>query len=167
MILSAIAAQAQNRVIGKNNQLPWDIPGDLKYFKEKTKGHVIIMGRKTFESFGGRLLPNRKHIVLTQQKNYSVPAGVECYGDLQEALDYVEENLLVQWPKEVFIIGGAEIYARSLSVLDRIYLTEIEKSFEGDTYFPLFDKEIFKEVSRQRHDFDPPYSFVIYERIKK
>lgn len=163
MIKSIIAAVAENNVIGKNNDLVWHLPADLKYFKETTKGHFVMMGRKTFESFG-KPLRNRTHIIITRDKNYSYP---DCYvvHNLQEAYDIAEKNN----QQEIFILGGAEIYRQSIDQTDRLYITEIRESFDGDTFFPEINKNKWKEV--ERNDFEPdeknkyPYSFVRYERV--
>ena len=138
-MLSIIVAKAKNNIIGKENKLIWHIPDDLKRFKELTTGHNIIMGRKTFESLGG-ILPNRKHIVFTQN------------------------------PEENFVIGGAMIYNLLMPYVTKMYVTEIDKDFDGDTFFPKINTEIWKEVSREKgpsddkNDFD--YDYVTYERVK-
>jgi len=164
MILSAIAAAATNRVIGHNGCLPWSIPEDMEYFKAKTKGHIIIMGRKTFESFGGKLLPNRLHVILTMQKDFSFP-GTYVFHEIRQTLRFCSARVS-DWNDEVFVIGGAEIYSLFLPYTKRIYLTEIEEAFEGDTYFPEFDRSVFKEQSRERRSGPPPFSFVLYERFE-
>lgn len=147
MILSLISAMSKNRVIGLNNSLPWDIPEDLKYFKDQTKGKIMIMGRKTFDSLPG-LLPKRFHVVISRTEKSTDNNLVKFVKTLEEAIDYSEFLLKNQnWPEEVFIIGGGEIYKQSLSVANKIYLTEIENEYKGDTFFPEFDKEIFKKIS--------------------
>jgi len=168
MILSAIAAMAQNRVIGKDNKLPWNLPEDLKYFREKTKGHILIMGRKTFESLG-KPLPQRFHIVITRQENYrfSDPM-VEVVHDLNSAIE-LAHMLASKYQKkfgdEVFIVGGGEIYLQSLEVIDRLYLTVIEKDFEGDARFPEFSSQQFKLSQQERHEGPLPFSFNTYQRV--
>lgn len=164
MILSAIAAMAKNRVIGKNNQLPWHIPEDLKFFRESTKQKIIIMGRKTFESLP-KPLPNRLHIVITRQSDYKTNfCDVQVVNSLDAALE-LAQALIPKWPEEVFIVGGAEIYKQSLPRLDRIYLSVIDQSFEGDAYFPEFEDQSWKLANEVK----PPSltSFVIktFERI--
>lgn len=162
MILSAIAAAAANRVIGRNGDLPWNIPEDMEYFRAKTKGHIIIMGRKTFESFGGKLLPNRLHVILTQQKDFSFP-GTHVFHEVRQALRFCSARA-AGWNDEVFVIGGAEIYHLLMPFTSRIYLTEIDEAFAGDTYFPEIDPKEFKEVRRERRPGPPPFSYVIYEK---
>jgi dihydrofolate reductase len=166
MILSAIAAMAKNRVIGKNGDLPWKIPEDFKFFKEKTSGHIMIMGRKTFESLG-KPLPKRLHVVVTRQKDYApegalIARSVEHAVEICRALLHGEKN---EWPEEVFIIGGGEIYREMLPVTDRIYLTEIQEAFDGDAKFPEFSKTEFSEIERSHRDQPVAFDFVTYERV--
>ncbi|MES2963338.1 MAG: dihydrofolate reductase [Bdellovibrionota bacterium] len=161
MILSAIAAMAKNRVIGSNGDLPWRIPEDFKFFKTKTSGHIMIMGRKTFESLGGPL-PNRLHVVVTRQKDYA-PEGAIVFHSVKEAVDYCRTQT-AKWGDEVFIAGGGEIYKEMLPITDRIYLTEIDKEFPGDARFPEFSKSEFKEIDRSHRDQPVPFDFVTYER---
>jgi dihydrofolate reductase len=161
MILSAIAAMASNRVVGKNGDLPWRIPEDFKFFKDKTTGHIMIMGRKTFDSLKGPL-PKRMHIVVTRQKDYN-PEGAVVVHTIEEALETAKAQLGL-WPDEVFIIGGGEIWKQTMSIMDRIYLTEIKKPYEGDATFPEFDKNVFKEIERRPRTEPEPFDFVIYER---
>ncbi|PIR22464.1 MAG: hypothetical protein COV44_07810 [Deltaproteobacteria bacterium CG11_big_fil_rev_8_21_14_0_20_45_16] len=139
MILCAIAAMARNRVIGKLGQLPWHISEDLKFFKQKTSGRTIIMGRKTFDSLG-RPLPHRRNIVLSRDQTW-MQEGVEVFSSLDQALETIERQAFKT--EEVFVVGGAEIYKQSLNRLNRIYLTLIEQEIEGDTYFP----DVLKEAS--------------------
>lgn len=168
MKISLIAAVAENQVIGRSNDLPWHLPDDFKFFKEKTKGHPIIMGRKSLESLG-KPLPKRTNIVITRDPN-RIPAtykdqGVVIVDSLEKALNVakqVEEN-------EIFVIGGAEIYTLALPLATTLYLTEIRQSYEGDAYFPQFDKNEWQEVSRQHHSADErhraSFDFVTYELI--
>jgi dihydrofolate reductase len=162
MILSLIAAMARNRVIGINNKLPWHIPEDLKFFRNKTKGHMMVMGRKTFESFPG-LLPGRLHVVITRQKDYAAD-GAQVFSTIMDAIDYCRTQT-AQWGDEVFIIGGGEIYRETLAYADRIYLTEIQQEVEGDAVFPEFDKSEFKETERIHRSEPVPFDFVTYDRI--
>jgi len=163
MILSAIAAMAQNHVIGKNGDLPWRIPEDFKFFKDKTSGHIMIMGRKTFESLGGPL-PKRLHVVITRQNDYE-PDGAHVVSTIGEAMDYCQAQTdSGAWPEEVFIIGGGEIYKQMLGVTDRLYLTEIQQDFEGDAKFPEFSADDFEEVARVNRSQPVPFDFVTYER---
>ncbi len=163
MITSMIAAMAKNRVIGLDGIMPWHLPNDLKYFKATTLGHHIIMGRVTFESFAKkRPLPGRPNIVLSRNPDYEED-GVIAKTSLQEALEFCSE----QGETEAFIIGGSQIYTEGLKVADRIYLTEIEAEFEGDTFFPEFGT-VWKEVTRHHCEPDERNSylhdFVVYER---
>jgi dihydrofolate reductase len=163
MILTAIAAMAKNRVIGANGDLPWRIPEDFKFFKDKTTGHIMIMGRKTFESLGGPL-PNRLHVVITRQKDFD-PDGAHVFSTIGDALEFCSEQTdSGAWPEEVFIIGGGDIYRQMLDSTDRIYLTEIQKEFEGDTKFPEFSADDFEEVARTHRTQPVPFDFVTYER---
>lgn len=163
MILSAIAAMAKNRVIGAAGDLPWRIPEDFKFFKEKTSGHIMIMGRKTFESLGGPL-PNRLHVVITRQKEYR-PEGAIVFHTVKEAVEYCRSQT-AKWGDEVFIAGGGEIYKEMLPITDRIYLTEIQKDFPGDAKFPEFSKVEFKETDRRHREQPVPFDFVTYERAR-
>jgi len=158
--ITLIAARARNGVIGSNNQIPWKIPGELAYFKRMTMGHPIVMGRKTWESIG-RALPGRRNIVVTRNGSY-VAAGAEIVTGLDEAL------ARAGGAAEIFVIGGAQLYAEALSRAHRILLTEIDADFSGDTFFPAVDLSQWREVRRERH---PPagdrpfeFSFVDYER---
>jgi len=138
-MITLIAACSKNRVIGKDNQLIWKVPGDLKRFKELTTGHPVLMGRKTFESIG-RPLPNRTNIVITRDKNWK-NEGCLVYNNWEEVLPIFEKENL-------FIIGGGEIYKTMIELADKIELTLIDKEFEGDTYFPEIKGE-WKEEKRE------------------
>jgi dihydrofolate reductase len=157
MIVSIIVAIGENNAIGKNNQLLWHMPNDLKHFKDVTSGRTIIMGRKTFDSVG-KPLPKRRNIVVTRQ-DITIP-GCEVVKSIEDGL------ALCKGEDEVFIGGGAEIYKLAMHLTDRIYLTIIHKSFDADTFFPEIDRKEWKEVSRQ--DFQPdeknplPYSFITF-----
>nr|AIA18965.1 Dihydrofolate reductase [uncultured bacterium] len=138
MIILGPVAIARNNVIGKNNELPWYIPEDLKHFKELTTGHTVIMGRKTYESIIARLgkpLPNRRSVVITSNTEYPVAEGVVKYTNLEEAIAAEDGP-----DKQVFLIGGQRIFAEGLQFANTIYTTEIHKDFDGDIYFPEFDK---------------------------
>jgi dihydrofolate reductase len=160
MRLSAIVAMAANRVIGANNQLPWRLPADLARFKRLTMGHTLILGRKTYESIG-RPLPGRTFVVVTRQRDYA-PAGVKVAHTVDEAL------ALSQGDEEVFIAGGAELYAQTMDRLNRLYLTRIERDFPGDTYFPEVDLSGWKLIEQEHHPASGPdslpYAFLTYER---
>jgi len=137
--ISIIVAMAMNRVIGVNNALPWHLSADLRRFKALTMGHHIIMGRRTFESIG-RILPGRTNIVLTRNKSYR-PAGLSIARDLAEA------RALSAKDDEVFVIGGEQLFREALDVADRIYLTCIDKEFEGDSHFPEIKNEAWRSTS--------------------
>lgn len=165
MIISQIAALAQNRVIGRNNDLPWKLPDDMKFFMNTTKGHHVVMGRKNYESLHEKYkpLPNRVNIVVSRQKDYHAP-GCQLVHNISDAIEIARKA----GEPELFIIGGAEIYKQSLSQSNRLYLTEIHASIEGDTFFPEVSKSEWKEVSRIPHSADDrhayAFDFVIYER---
>jgi len=174
MIVSLIVAVSKNNVIGSAGQLPWHLPDDFKRFKKITEGHPVIMGRKTYESIG-RPLPDRENIVITGQRDY-VAEGCRVVHSLSEALmRFVGSN------EEVFIIGGGQIYRQyfelpsELEVLlnttaDKIYLTRVDVSLEGDTFFPSLPPEKWRKVSREEHPADTKhkfaFTFLVYERVK-
>ncbi len=154
-MLSIIVAASENNVIGKNNQLLWHLPDDLKHFKATTKGHHVIVGRKTYES-QGRPLPQRTNIIVTRNRNYNAE-GCIVVDSLDKALN------LTQQDDEPFIIGGEQIYRMALPLVDRIYLTWVHAEFEGDTFFPELDMQHWKEISRKYYPKDDrnEYSFSI------
>lgn len=166
MIISLIAALAKNRVIGKNNDLPWRLPDDMKYFMETTQGHCVIMGRKNYDSLPKKFKPltNRTNIVVTRQQNFKAEGCIVVHS-IEDALAIAREQ---KEEEEVFVMGGAEIYAQALPIAHRLYLTEIEVEIEGDTFFPAVDHGVYKELSRRNHGVDQkhPYAFdfVVYER---
>ncbi len=163
MNISAIAAVAKNNVIGHQNGIPWYLPADFKYFKKITTGHPIIMGRNCYESIG-RPLPNRTNIIITRDPFYLV-SGCVVVHSIEEALMYAEDLDA----EEVFIIGGGEIYSRTVHLWSKLFLTEVDLEPEGEIFFPQlnFDAE-WQEVSRENHLADEKnehnYSFVVYER---
>lgn len=165
MIVSLIAALAKNRVIGKNNDLPWHLPNDMKYFMDTTKGHCVIMGRKNYESIPTKFrpLPNRTNIVVTRQKDFSA-AGCTVVHSLEAAMAVAKDKN----EPEVFVIGGAEIYSLAMPLAHKLYLTEIQADIEGDTYFPSIDTNSFKEISRVHHTKDSKhvfdFDFVVYAK---
>lgn len=165
MKISMIAAMGQNRVIGKDNDIPWHLPDDFQYFKKMTEEHYVLMGRKNYESLPPKFkpLPNRPNVVITRNKNYDAP-GTTVVNSLEAALEVAKSNN----EPEVFIIGGGEIYKLGLEYADTIYLTEINGEFEGDTIFPHFDQKEWAEVSREHHGTDErhlfSFDFVIYEK---
>ncbi|MFT6310209.1 MAG: dihydrofolate reductase [Porticoccus sp.] len=156
-MLSLIVARASNGVIGKNNQLPWYLPADLKYFKAVTMGKPIVMGRKTFESIG-RPLPGRQNIVVTRNADFT-SSGITVVHSVEAAIAAANDV------EEIMLIGGSELYKRSLPLVDRIYLTEIHQDFDGDAHFPPLDSQ-WREISREDHVSDDglAYSFCIFEQ---
>jgi dihydrofolate reductase len=166
MTLSHIVAAAANDVIGVNNDLPWDIPEDMKFFREKTKGKALIMGRKTFESVG-HPLPNRLSVVVTRQKNYPSPSPlVVIQPDLKSAIEYCRGQTS-KYGDEVFIIGGGEIFKESMPIVDMIYLTRIHRDFPGDVVYPKIDPGTFELVEQRDREAPVPFSFLTYVRKKK
>ncbi len=165
MMVSAIVAMAKNRVIGQDNQIPWYLPADLKYFKKTTLNHHIIMGRKSFESIG-RPLPKRTNIIITRNPFY-IATNCLVVNSLESALALAHEN----GEEEAFIIGGGEIYRMSMPLLDRLYLTEVDLEPEGSVFFPEFDWSEWELVSEEAHAPDEknemPYVFKVLERKKK
>lgn len=165
MKISLIAAVAHNHVIGKDNDLPWHLPDDMKFFMQTTKGHHCIMGRKNYDSIPEKFrpLPNRTNIVVTRQREFKAP-GCLVVHTLKRAFEIARNN----GEGEVFVIGGAEIYRASMEVADILYLTEIQADIEGDTYFPFFDKQHWQETSRKHHPTNDrhayAFDFVTYVR---
>lgn len=165
MTISMIAAMAQNRVIGRNNDLPWHLPDDFQYFKSTTAGHYVIMGRRNFESLPQKFrpLPGRPNVVISRNPDYEA-TGAEVVTSLEEAIALARQN----GETEAFIIGGGEIYRLGLGICDRIYLTEIHGEVAGDTHFPEMDLTLWKSVSRVHHPADArhayAFDFVIYEK---
>ena len=164
-MLSIIVAKAKNNIIGKNNKLIWHLPEDLKHFKRLTTEHTIIMGRKTFESLG-RVLPNRKHIVFSQNPDFKVnDENVKVVRSEKQKQDLIEHK-----ENESIDIGGALIYNLLMPYVNKMYVTEIDEEFEGDTFFPIIDEKTWKEVERikgiKNEDNNLDYDFVTYERIK-
>lgn len=160
MIISIIAAVADNMVIGINNSLPWNLPADMEYFRKTTFGKPIIMGAKTFESIG-KALPGRKNIVLSNVPDYKAK-GCVVTGSIEEALKQTEGS------EEVMVAGGASVYRQFLPLANRLYLTFIHYNFEGDSFFPEFDRNEWQEVKRidnkadENNAFD--YSFLVFEK---
>ena len=156
--INLIAALARNGTIGRDGQIPWHLPGEQAYFRKVTLGHPIVMGRKTWESIG-KPLPGRRNIVVTRTN--SAAPGAEVAGSLQDALIRVADV------PEVFVIGGAQLYAEGLRHAHRLLLTEIDADIAGDTFFPAFDRSAWRETRREAvaaADGRPSYAFVIYER---
>lgn len=165
MTLAHIVAVAANDVIGTNNTLPWDIPEDMKFFREKTKGKALIMGRKTFESVG-HPLPHRLNVVVTRQKDYPASAeNVVIKPDLHSAIEHCK-GLVSKYGQEIFIIGGGEIFRDSMDLVDVIYLTRIHQDFPGDIVYPKIDESRFELVERRDRTEPVPFSFLTYARRK-
>lgn len=162
MILSHIVAVDQKNGIGKNNTLLLSIPEDMKHFRETTKGKILIMGRKTFDSLG-KPLPGRFHIVVSRQSLISDQPLVCFVSSLDEAYKKAE-SLISQWPDEVFIVGGAEIYKQSLAKTDRIYLSKIEKTFDADTFYPQVNWDEFELEKQTHYETSPKFSMNLYCR---
>jgi dihydrofolate reductase len=156
--VSLIAAVAANGVIGRDGRMPWHLPEDLKRFKALTMGHAIVMGRKTFDSIG-RLLPGRRTIIVTRQRNYRVE-GAEVVHSVDDAI------ALARGDDEIFVIGGGEIYVQALPRATRLHMTEIDTAVEGDVRFPPIQKAQWHEVDREsrRSEDGTPFAFVTYER---
>ncbi len=160
MPISLIAAVAKNNVIGHENDLPWYLPEDLKRFKELTTGHPVLMGRKTFESIMRRLgkpLPNRLNILITRESNYKVPPEVMIYDDLQKALEDYQD-------KDLFVIGGGQIFAQTIDQADVLYITHVEFESKGDSFFPKIDPDIWKKADEEQYE---NFSFARYIRGKQ
>jgi dihydrofolate reductase len=159
-LITLIAAASENNVIGKDNKLIWHLSDDLKHFKDLTKGHVVIMGRKTFESMP-KALPNRTNIIITRKTDYLVNDAI-VVNSLNQALEKAADD------NQPFIIGGGEIYSLAIKIVDRIELTRVHTELEGDAYFPEIDHNIWEEVSREKrlkdekHNYD--FSFIRYNK---
>lgn len=155
--ISIIAAVSENRVIGKKNRLPWHISADLKRFRELTTGHVVIMGRKTFESIG-RVLPNRINIVVTHNEEFSAQGCIVCHS-LEDALKVGQES-----DDKIFVIGGEQIFSESIERVSRLYLTLVEGEFEGDAHFPDYSAfgQVVEEGSGESKGLG--YKFLVLER---
>lgn len=161
-MISLLVAMDENNVIGYDNDMPWHLPNDLKYFKNKTTGHTIVMGRKTYESIG-RALPNRKNVVLTRSET-NFPDQVDVIHDLEDIYTLNQAHP----EKELFVIGGGHLFKQVLPHADKLYITEIEAAFQGDIFFPAFSSDDWKQTSKikgkkdNKNNYD--YYFVEYER---
>ncbi|WP_277252033.1 dihydrofolate reductase [Neptunomonas phycophila] len=168
MRLAMIVAQSSNRVIGRDNKLPWYLPGDLKYFKQATMGKPIIMGRKTFESIG-KPLPGRLNIIISRDASFTAQ-GIKVVMSLPEAIELAESQALIDGVDEAMIIGGAQIYALALPEVERLYITQVHADIEGDAYFPEFNRSQWTELGREDFSAQGPnpydYSFIVYQRSK-
>ena len=159
MSYSIIAAIGKNRELGKDNELIWHLKGDMKFFRDTTTGHTVIMGRKTFESLP-KMLPNRHHIVLSSSNNF--PPEVEVYNSLEELKKNLDNKT-----EEMFVIGGGSIYKKFIPYADKLYLTEIDASSEADTYFPSFDSDLYdREELLSNEENGISYKHVLYKKIK-
>ena len=161
MIISIIAAMANQRAIGINNSLPWNLPADMQWFRKCTMGKPIIMGRTTYESIG-KPLPGRKNVIVTRNVEYRVEGAIVVHS-LEQAIE------AVQGEAEAMIIGGSNIYSQALDFADRLYLTEIHSDVEADSWFPEFDLQQWQQQSREDHTADEKnihdYSFVVLQRL--
>lgn len=166
MILTAVVAAAKNRVIGANNKLPWHLPADLKHFKKLTMGHHVLMGRKTWEALPNGPLPGRTNVVISRS-GLEVPQGVHVFPNIEQAIEWIYR----QEESEVFIIGGAQIYQATLSMIDRMHLTEVDAEPKGDAHFPDFHASEWEMTAREEHPADEKhahaFAFVTFERVKK
>lgn len=164
MIVSLIWAMARNRVIGVENRLPWKLPADMRWFREKTMGKPIVMGRKTFESFGAKPLPGRHNIIITRDANFKA-VGATVVNGVEDALAAAGDA------EEVMIIGGAQLYAQMLPRAQRLYLTLVDAEPAGDALFPEINEQAWREVEREEHPADEKnphaYSFIMLERSEK
>lgn len=162
-MLSIIVAKAKNNVIGKNNELIWHLPEDLKRFKALTTGKVIIMGRKTFESLG-RVLPNRKHVILTRNLDFAVDnENVKVVHELNEIQKYIDSK------DECFVIGGGLVYNMLMPYTDKIYATVINQDFDGDTYFPVINEKEWKieKTEKGLKNEDNPYDYEYIDYVRR
>lgn len=163
MIKIIIAAKSDNNVIGKDNDLVWHMPADLKFFKNKTKGKFVIMGRKTFASIGNKPLPGRPTIIITRNPKFEAN-GCWVVDDIDKAFAIAE----AEGQQEVYILGGAQIYEKTIGIADKMYITEIKSTFDGDAIFPDIDMNHWTEVAREEFEPDEknvyPYAFVEYKR---
>lgn len=166
MRIALIWAMSENRVIGRDNQLPWYLPNDLQYFKRVTSGKPVIMGRKTYDSIG-KPLPNRTNIIITRDPNYQAE-GCQVVHSLDDAISLAQAQVAAGGGDEVIVMGGAEIYAQALPLADRLYVTLVHAHVAGDAEFPAIDFDAWREIARQDYSAEGPnpydYSFVVYER---
>lgn len=167
-MITIIAASGENNSLGKNNDLVWHLPNDFKRFKELTSGNYILMGRKTFESFP-KPLPNRKHLIITRQKNYVVPDNCYVFDSIDKAIEFASiPEIGLSKINDIWIIGGGEIYKQSMDIADKIELTRVHSSPEADTFFPEIGDEWFltTKVSNSKddkHEFD--FTYLTYKRL--
>lgn len=162
-MIALVVAHAHDYVIGKNNTMPWHLPNDLQHFKRVTLGHPIVMGRKTFESIG-RALPGRLNIVISRNASYEVPEGVVLVDSLEAGIARAQRV-----SDTVMIIGGAQIYKEALPLANRLYVTKIDASFEGDAHFPTYDEadyDVIEQSETFQNDEGVEYTSYTYERKK-
>jgi len=164
MNINSIVACSRDNTNGSENQIPWYLPADLKYFKKITSGHIVIMGRKTYESIG-RALPRRINIVVSKNKDFKAEEGVLVFSSFLDAIDYAQREL----NREIFIIGGGEIYRQALAVSQKIYYTEVDTEIlDATVFFPELAENEWKLISEEKHEKDEQnpynYNFKIYER---
>ncbi len=165
--VSLIVAATRNQVIGLDNQMPWHLPADLRYFKQRTLGKPIIMGRKTWESLG-RPLPGRLNIVITRQADITLE-GAEVFADLKTAIQRGQQWAVQQGVDEVMVIGGGQLYQQALTLAQRVYLTRIELELDGDTFFPVLDAQLWQKTDAQTHpaqEQEPGYTFEVWQRTQ-
>ena len=168
MITSLIVAAAENNVIGRKNDLPWHLPDDLRFYRQKTLGHPIIMGRRNHEAIG-RVLPDRANIVITRQPDYTAEGCITVHS-LAEGIEKAKAIAAADGLAEIFVIGGGEIFTLALPLADRIYLTRVHAEVEGDAFFPEFSEAEWKLVEEKRHEADDKhqyaFTFQTWERQK-
>lgn len=166
VVVSAIVAMSKNRCIGRDNDLPWHIPEDLKHFKRVTMGKPIIMGRKTFQSIVdslGKPLPGRDNIVISRS-GFEAEGAIVC-PDLESAIDKAKERAADKGMDEIFIGGGGQIFALALPMTERIYLTEVHRHVDGDAFFPALAESEWRETESHSHEGDPPFTIKTLERV--
>jgi dihydrofolate reductase len=166
VLISLIAAVAQQNVIGKNNRLVWRMPADMLFFKQKTTGHCVVTGRKNYESIPEKFrpLPDRTNIVVTRQANYQAPGAV-VLSSIEKAMEWARAKN----ETELFIIGGAEIYTQTLAIADKLYITHINHFFEGDAFFPAISADLWKKISEKQcaPDEKNPHPYAFCEYVKR
>lgn len=151
-LITMIAAMDKNRVIGSDNQMPWHLPDDLKFFKAKTSGKPVIMGRRTFESIGSRPLPNRRNLVITRDVSYRVE-GAEIFDSIERAIGSCSAS------EEIIIMGGGQLYQQMMPLADKLYITLVDAEVEGDTLFPQWNLDEWIETGRNTHSKDAKHAF--------
>jgi len=153
-MINIIAAYSENRVIGCNGKIPWDLPDDKQHFKQLTTGNVVVMGRKTYEEIH-RPLPNRETVVISSNKTYDGCVNVRSF----------EEALRLYSGRNIFIAGGERLYRETLHLADKIYVTKILKNISGDRYFPIFDESLFTILTDEYVEGEIPHRYITYKRI--